>query len=58
MSDTETSTKKREATDENEDDDSQWIGPMPSEAAKPKKRKGNQPRKCHHNNIYLLIILF
>lgn len=43
MSDTETSTKKREATDENEDD-SQWIGPMPSEAAKPKKRKGNHPQ--------------
>lgn len=27
--------------DENEDDDDMWIGPMPHEAAKPKKKKGH-----------------
>ena len=25
---------------ENEEEDDEWIGPMPSEAAKPKKKKG------------------
>lgn len=26
--------------DANSNDDSEWIGPMPSEASKPKRRKG------------------
>ena len=36
------SKDKRRADDqeENEDSDEDWIGPLPSEAAKPKKRKG------------------
>ena len=25
---------------ENEEEDDEWIGPMPSEAAKPRKKKG------------------
>lgn len=35
----ETSTKRKELSDEDNDSDSS-IGPMPNEATKPKKKKG------------------
>jgi hypothetical protein len=34
-------SNKRQADEaENDDEAEEWIGPMPTEAAKPKKRKG------------------
>ena len=37
--------KLKDVSQENEDDE--WIGPMPSEAVKPKKRKG-KPGQLHN----------
>lgn len=34
------SKREQESLDDDETGDNDWIGPMPSEATKPKKRKG------------------
>ena len=34
-------TSKIEDENDDDDDDDMWIGPMPHEAAKPKKKKGH-----------------
>ncbi len=46
-----TGEKRRADDEENGDDDDEWIGPMPSEAAKPKKKKILEFEQVYLDNL-------